>query len=128
MKRYAVIAAVVLLAACGSASTDVVYGKTASRDCLVKDGVRIGPVPESDFVGQSATGGAFHAILPDNDVTVSFGLTIADADNIDQAYRTFHARNVGIDDVLHTQGSAVMLWHVHPTDEDIATVTGCLKK
>jgi hypothetical protein len=51
---------------------------------------------------------------------------VVDADNIDQAYRRFHAKNVGIDDVLRTQGNAVMLWHQHPTDADISTVTGCL--
>ena len=32
-----------------------------------------------------------------------------------------------IDDVLRRQGNAVMLWHVHPGDKDLATVTGCLK-
>ena len=52
---------------------------------------------------------------------------LADADNIDQAYRRFHAKNVGIDDVLREQGNAVMLWHAHPADADLARITGCLK-
>lgn len=129
MKRFAAISVLALLAvACGASSTDVVYTKAASSACLAKQGVRIRPVPNGDFVGQSATGGGFRAVLPKNDVTVSFGLTLEDAANIDQAYRRFHARNVGINDVLRTQGSAVMLWHVHPVDADIATITGCLKK
>ena len=34
----------------------------------------------------------------------------------------------GIDDVLRTQGNAVMLWRTHPQDADTATVTGCLTK
>jgi len=60
-------------------------------------------------------------------VTVSFGQTLGDADNIDQAYRQFHSKNVGIDDVLRTQGNAVMLWHEHPSDDDLSLVQDCLK-
>ncbi len=129
MKRYAWIAAVALVVAgCGARSTNVVYTKTATAACLEKQGVHVRSVADtSDFVAQSATGGAFRAGLPNNEVTVSFGLTVEDANNIDQAYRRFRAKNVGINDVLRSQGSAVMLWHVHPTDADIATITGCLK-
>jgi hypothetical protein len=60
-------------------------------------------------------------------VTIVFGATVADADNIDQAYRRFHAENVGIDDVLRQYGNAVLLWHDHPSDEDLSLITGCLK-
>ena len=130
MRRYSAIAAVALLAAaCGAPSTNVVYSKAASEACLVKESVRVRSVANTgDFVAESATGGAYRAVLKANDVTVSFGATLDDADNIDQAYRRFHAKNVGIDDVLRTQGSAVMLWHMHPSDADIAKITGCLKK
>ena len=126
MKRLPVIAAIVLLAAgCGKPAAKL-YTQQASSACLQKAGIQVGAVGTDDFVASSATGGAFHATLTDNAVTVSFGQTLADAGNIDQAYRRFHAANVGIDDVLRTQGNAVMLWHQHPTDADIATVTGCL--
>jgi hypothetical protein len=130
VRRYPAIAALVLLAAsCGSPSTNVVYSKSASEACLVKKSVVVRSVANTgDFVAESATGGAYRAVLAANDVTVSFGATLEDAANIDQAYRRFHAKNVGIDDVLRTQGSAIMLWHVHPSDADIATITGCLKK
>jgi hypothetical protein len=30
--------------------------------------------------------------------------------------------------VLRRQGNALMLWHVHPQDTDIETITGCLRK
>ena len=56
-----------------------------------------------------------------------FGLTLEDADNINQAYRHFRAANVGIEDVLRQQRNAVMLWQSHPSDTDIARITGCLK-
>ena len=84
-------------------------------------------VPTIGSDKRGPTGGAFRVTLPRNRVTVSFGLTVDDADNIDQAYRHFHAANVGIEDVLRQQQNAVMLWHTHPRSADIATITGCLK-
>ena len=129
MKRIAAIAAVLAAtAACGGSGHSGDYAKEASSACLTGKGIPVTSVANStDFVADSATGGAFRARLPHNRVTVSFGLTVDDADNIDQAYRRFHAANVGIDDILRQQGNAVMLWHTHPSDADIATVTGCLK-
>jgi hypothetical protein len=128
VKRLAVIAALAFVAAaCGGGGTSL-YTRAPSSACLQKQGVRVGPVSDTaDFVAASATGGAFRAHLVQNDVTVSFGETQVDADNIDQAYRRFHAKNVGIDDILRRQGNAVMLWRTHPQDADIATITNCLK-
>jgi hypothetical protein len=126
VKRLSIIAAIVLLAAGCGKPKEKLYAEQPTSSCLQKAGVQVGGVGSDDFVASSATGGAFHATLKDNQVTVSFGETLVDADNIDQAYRRFHAKNVGIDDVLRTQGNAVMLWHQHPSDDDISTITGCL--
>ena len=118
----------VLLSGCGSGGT-ATYTRDATAACLTKAGLTPKPVPEAaDFVANSATGGAFSVQLPGNRVTISFGETVADADNIDQAYRRFKANNVGLDDVLRRQGNALMLWHVHPEDTDLQKITGCLKK
>jgi len=117
------VAAAVLLAGCGKNTPSYSLGKTS--DCLTGKGVRLGgPL---DFVATTATGGAVRAHLPHNALTLVFGLTPSDADNIDAAYRRFHASNVGIDDVLRQQNNAVMLWQAHPADDDLALVTGCLK-
>ncbi len=127
-KPLIAVLAVVFLSACGSGGTTI-YTRQATEACLTKAGLQPKPVTEADdFVANSATGGAFSVGLVGNRVTVSFGETVADADNLDQAYRRFKASNVGIDDVLRRQGNALMLWHVHPQDSDLATVTGCLKK
>jgi hypothetical protein len=124
----AAIAVVVLATAGCGGSTTTLYTQAKTRACLQKAGIAVSSVATtSDFVANSATGGAFRAKLSDNFATVSFGLTQTDADNIDQAYLRFHAKNVGIDDVLRTQGNAVMLWHEHPSDADVSTITGCLK-
>lgn len=128
MKRLALTGCIVLACAvaCGGGGTKL-YTSAATKACLQKNGVRVRPAPASDFVANTATGGAFEAVLHGNRATVSFGETVADADNIDQAYRRFHAHNVGIGDVLRTQQNAVMLWHVHPTDDDLGAIGGCLK-
>jgi len=117
-----------LLAGCGGSSdpAKTIYSRDKTIACLEKANAKIGG--ELDFVASTATGGAFKAKVSGNDVTVVFGQTLADADNIDQAYVHFHAKNVGIEDVLRQQGNAVMLWHEHPSDEDLALVTGCLTK
>lgn len=132
MRRLPVIAAAALAAAllggCGSGGNPAttIYSRARTMACLRKADARIGG--ELDFVASTATGGAFKARLPGNDVTMVFGQTLDDADNIDQAYVHFHARNVGIADVLRQQGNAVMLWHQHPTDDELSLVTGCLTK
>jgi hypothetical protein len=96
-----------------------------TRSCLSKAGVRFRG--QLDFVATTATGGALKAHLPHNQVTIVFGKTEADANNINDAYRRFHARNVGINDVLQQRGNAVLLWRFHPSDADLARVTRCLK-
>lgn len=116
---------VLLLAACGGSGGSGLYTLAKTQACLTAKHVRVGGT--LDFVATTATGGALRAHLPSNYVTMAFGATQTDADNIDQAYRRFHAKNVGIDDVLREDRNAVMLWHMHPADADIATIGACLK-
>jgi hypothetical protein len=125
VRRFALGAflAVCVLAGCGKDTPT--YSLAKSSACLRQNGVALGG--QLDFVATTATGGAVRVRLRDNSLTLVLGQTKGDADNIDAAYRRFHSSNVGIDDVLRRQGNAVMLWHQHPSDEDLATITGCLK-
>jgi hypothetical protein len=116
---------VLLLSACGGAGGSGLYSLEKTRTCLAAKHIRVGGA--LDFVATTATGGALRAHLATNDVTMAFGETTTDADNIDQAYRRFRAANIGIDDVLREDRNAVMLWHTHPSDADIATIGDCLK-
>ena len=124
MTRIAAIVALCIVAAgCGSGSSTYTAAKSAA--CLTKSDFKISH--NVDFVASTATGGSLKTYFPDNDVTVVFGESQGDAANLDQAYRRFRAKNVGIDDVLFTQGNAVMLWHLHPSDTDRAALAACLK-
>lgn len=118
------VASCLLAVSCGGSSHHLAT-LTKTRACLVKAGVRFGG--QLDFVASTANGGALKARLPDNDVTIVFGDTVENADAINHFYHQVRGRNIGIDDVLKQQGNVVMLWHTHPSDADIARVTGCLK-
>jgi predicted small lipoprotein YifL len=124
VKRIILIAAVAALAACGGGGTQL-YSVDKAKACLDQSHIPVGPA--TDFVASTATGGAFRAKVDTNSVTVVMGQTVSDADNIDQAYRRFHAKNVGIDDVLRQDRNAVLLWHDHPSDAQAAVIGGCLK-
>jgi hypothetical protein len=96
---------------------------------MVTSHLRVVPRPANDFVASTALGGAFRVKLPHNAVTVSFGDTVDNGTQLADAYRNVAAKNVraGIDDVLRTNGNAVMLWHAHPKDADLALIQNCLK-
>lgn len=128
MKRIACLGAVVAVIAggCGSPSSSKLYTLPKTTACLRSKDVRLGG--QLDFVATTATGGATKAHFSDrNFVTVVFGATLDDADNIAQAYERFHSQNVGISDVLRQEHNAVMLWHAHPADRDLSTLTNCLR-
>jgi hypothetical protein len=124
----AVAVAVLVTAGCGG--NDITYSLTKTRACLRGQGVKISAVPRSDFVASTATGGSFRADLDSgNFVTVVFGETDDDAEQIDKAYQRFAFPNVrqGLPDVLRTSHNAIMLWHEHPEPADEQAVLGCLK-
>jgi hypothetical protein len=127
VKRLVVLGLVVFACSCGGTGTTI-YTRAASAKCLTAQGIPAKRVSQAaDFVAWSAEGGSFRATLSDNFVTVSFGPTQEKADAIADAYRRFAAKNVGVSDVLRQQQNAVMLWHLHPSDTDLSTITGCLK-
>ncbi len=125
---FLVGAAVALLAAgCGGGSSTYSLGKT--RACLQARGATIAHPSASDLVATTALGGSLKAELGDNFVTLAFGTTVANAEQLVSAYEHFAFPNVqsGLPDVLRRVGNVVMLWHEHPQDADLALVTGCLK-
>jgi hypothetical protein len=123
---WLVVVVAAIAAGCGSPNANKLYSLEKTRSCLRSHDVRVGG--RLDFVATTATGGATKAHFADgNFVTIVFGATFDDADNIAQAYDRFHSTNVGIADVLRQDHNAVMLWHEHPSDADVSAVGGCLK-
>jgi hypothetical protein len=119
--------AVLLAAGCGSGSKTYSLAKT--RACLQKRGVTIAAVLPSDFVATTATGGSLRAIVPGNFVTIAMGDNEEDGAQLEKAYHRFAFANVrmGLADVLKRDGNAVMLWHLHPEQDQQSLVENCLK-
>jgi alkanesulfonate monooxygenase SsuD/methylene tetrahydromethanopterin reductase-like flavin-dependent oxidoreductase (luciferase family) len=119
-----VLACAALVAGCGGGTK--IYDADKSEACVRQANLRVGPPPPGDLVASAAEGGAFTAHLGDNTAVVSFGNDRAGAERIVRAYQHF-VRNPHLDDILKVKSNAVMLWAVGPTDNDAATIEGCLK-
>jgi hypothetical protein len=126
VKRLALIAPLALaLAGCGGGSRASLHTLAKTRSCLKKNpAVKLDR--NLDFVASTATGGALHVKMPHNAATVVFGETIGDADNINEAYHRFKAKNVGLEDIIRQDNNVVILFRKHPSDEDISTIEKCL--
>jgi hypothetical protein len=126
--RFALIALLALtVAGCGGGGgSGTLYTLAKTRQCL-KANPAVAIDRKLDFIATTASGGALHLVMPQNAATLVFGETVADADNINDAYHRFSSKNVGVDDVLRQQNNAVMLFHVHPSDANIATIENCLR-
>jgi hypothetical protein len=126
VKRVAVpVVLAAMLAGCGGGGSDRPFTLAKTRPCLQKSSaVKIRG--KLDFVASTATGGAVHVVMPHNAATVVFGVTLDDANNLDQAYHRFKGKNIGVEDVLRQNRNVVMLFHVHPSDDDLAAIEDCL--
>jgi hypothetical protein len=119
-----VIVVLVLAAAgCGGSTT---YSEAKSRACLRDAGLKVKSPAASNVVASAAEGGAFVVRFPKNLVVVSFGLDRNGAERIVRGFQRFHGANIGLPDVLHAQHNAVLLWAVHPQDEYVKVIEGCL--
>jgi hypothetical protein len=124
-----IILAAFALAGCGGgSSSSSAYTRPASKQCIETTlGIHSFPAVGDDFVASTASNGAMRVRLSDNAVTILFGASEAEASNLADAYRRFHAQNVGVEDVLRTQSNAVLLWQLHPSAADENSIHDCLK-
>ncbi|HEX4677830.1 MAG TPA: hypothetical protein VH210_01315 [Gaiellaceae bacterium] len=132
MKPFALVALVAfVVAGCGGASSaSSLYTLAATKQCLqTTAGIHnFAAVSTDDFVASTASNGGLRVTLPDsNAVTTLFGQSAQEASNLADAYRRFHAKNVGIEDVLRTDNNVVLLWQLHPSSADENTIHDCLK-
>jgi hypothetical protein len=130
VKRFVLIVlAAFAVAGCGGgSSSSTPYTRAASKQCIETTlGIHSFPAVGDDFVASTASSGAMRVRLSDNAVTILFGASEDEANNLADAYRRFHAKNVGVEDILRTQNNAVLLWQLHPSAADENSIHGCLK-
>jgi hypothetical protein len=112
----------------GSSATETIYTRAAAKQCIESTmKVTHFPAITDDFVASTASGGSLRVPTGDNAVTVLFAQSADEANNLADAYRRFHAKNVGVEDILRTKGNVVMLWQLHPSAPDESHVEDCLK-
>ena len=114
----------VAVAACGAGTKTYTAAKT--RACLVKSGRVVTNPPASDLVASAAEGGSFAVHFGTNTAIVSFGTDRDGAERIVRAYQRFRGKNIGLLDVLHAEGNAVILWAIHPLDDHVNAIEDCL--
>jgi hypothetical protein len=125
VKRIALIVLLLGVSGCGGSAGPATYTLAPTKECVRTTlGAKI--VPQPDFVASTASGGSFHMLYADNAVTVLFGSDGEEAGNLADAYRRFHAKNVGVEDILRIDNNAVLLWKLHPSDQVAARVADCL--
>ena len=128
MRRILLSAALVcVVAGCGSPPVSH-FSLEKTKACLTGKGARI-VRPKSDIVASTASEGTFRAILHGgtNFVTLAFGADDQEALQIAQGYDRFHAKNVGVADILFRDKNVTLLWKQHPSSDDVDLVSGCLK-
>jgi hypothetical protein len=125
--RLAVLTAVALLAGCGGEDDPDLYTLEPTRECLADEDVRVSE-NVSDFVASTALGGSMRALFPsDNVVVLSFGESLQDAARIEAAYRNFAPPEARLDALLGRFRNVTMVWSFAPAQEDLKTVSDCLK-
>jgi hypothetical protein len=133
MSRHVALAAALaavlgIAGGCGGGGDDGngLYQLASAKRCLESvDGVHV-TTANLDVVASTALGGALRARFPDNEVIVAFGGSLEDAEQTERAYRRFAPKRLRIQDVLHRNANAVLLWGTSPSRHDEAAVRRCL--
>ena len=123
----AVVAALLPFALAGCGGGMDLYERDPTMSCLSGAGVRV-DTRGIDFIASTAGDGALHARFPGNEVIVSFGESVDDAEATERAYRRFAPEQLRrhLGDVLKRDRNAVMRWGVSPTAEHETAVRSCL--
>ena len=133
MRRLPPLAAllvVLVLAACGSGASKP-YTAAASKACFTQKGFT-GVTTSSakvGFIASFATNGGLQAKSKSGNVlTIAF----ADPDSVASTEKAFR-RNAPANlrphmaDIMESQGNAVLVWTVSPTQTELSDAEGCLK-
>ncbi|HWE82564.1 MAG TPA: hypothetical protein VG265_13020 [Gaiellaceae bacterium] len=109
-----------------SVAAPPIFARTATRSCLVARGVPIGGTV--DFVGSTASGGAFVAHFGRRSVTVAFGLSISEGETLQAGYRRLSAPAIRaqLGDLLRRYDNVVTLWGSSPPARAFVLLADCI--
>ena len=128
-----VVAALAVVAAgCGSRSSNKPYTATGTAACMAKKGftkVSTNPVKVGFIAGFAENDGLKARAPSGNVLTIAFAAdATAGVESTKQAFRAHAPRKLRphIDDIMESQGNAVLVWTVTPTPAELADAQGCL--
>ena len=124
----AVLAAAV--AGCGARKSKP-YTAQATAPCLSTKGftkVTTDPVKVGFIAGFAENGGLRATGKNGNVVTIAFSADETTVDSTKQAFRNHAPARLRprMDDIMESQGNAVLVWTVSPTPQQLADVESCL--
>ena len=128
----AAAALAVVAAGCGGARSNKPYTATGTVACMAKKGftkVTANPVKVGFIAGFAENGGLKAKAPSGNVLTIAF--TADDTTSVESTKQAFRAHAPAklrphIDDIMESQGNAVLVWTVTPTPAELADAEGCL--
>jgi len=133
VRRFPLLAALLLvlvLAACGGGSSKP-YTAAATKACLTQKGFT-GVTTSADKVGFiaafAANGGVQAKSSTGNVLTIAFTQGPGSVGGTEKAFRRNAPASLRshMSDIMEAQGSAVLVWTVSPTTQELSDAEGCL--
>jgi hypothetical protein len=133
VRRFPLLAAllfVLVLAACGGGSSKA-YTAAGTKACLTQKGFT-GVTTNADKVGFiaafAANGGIQAKSSTGNVLTIAFTQGPGSVAGTEKAFRRNAPASLRshMSDIMEAQGSAVLVWTVSPTTQELSDAEGCL--
>jgi len=131
--RVIVLAAIcaIVVAGCGGGGSPT-YTAAATAPCLQDNGFTsvTTKAAKVGFIASFATHGGLFANAPGgNGLTIAFAADETDAASTESAYRKHAPASLRphLNDVMESQGNAVLVWTVSPSAHQLSTALGCLR-
>ena len=133
MRRIPPVAAVILvlvLAACGGSSSKP-YTAVGTKACLKEKGftsVTTAPAKIGFIAAFAANGGIQARSKSGNVLTIAFASDASSTPGIEKQYRKAAPPRLRphMGDIMESQGNAVLVWTVSPTQQELSDAQGCL--
>ena len=133
MRRIPLLAAalvVLVLAACGG-SAKKPYTAAGTKACLAEKGftaVTTAPAKVGFIAAFAANGGIQAKSKSGNVLTIAFGDDATAAPGIEKQYRKAAPANLRphMSDIMESQGNAVLVWTVSPSQQELSDAESCL--
>jgi hypothetical protein len=120
----------VVVAGCGARSSKP-YTAAGTASCLTDKGftkVTTNPVKVGFIAGFADNGGIKATAADGNVLTIAFAADATAVPSTEQAFRRFAPKKLRphLNDIMESQGNAVLVWTVTPTSAQLADAMGCL--